>query len=802
MSQPTHAAPAAPPQLAGAIAAYLAAFWPSLPPQHIQMQTRGAKYKWVKTDPKEGEQEGEHIPLDQQALLDHAAGKRTIGAKLQDDNDRARVGKLDIDEGGRPAIVRALVAAEQLGLVAYAIVMPGEPHDGGRVVVVYDDFYPVAHIRAQMLAIVKLGGLSEQTEIWPCSQAVALPFGYHVRKRTRGELVLQTGESIALDLDLAAGFAAVRALPLNPAPPEPAPPPRPAAPARPAGAAQVISLVQPRQARPGERIDTAAIAAEVRDRFNRETDWGALLGEYGGQQTRDGWRCNCGFKHAHDTQIAITSQGKIVSYSPNCGWAPHKDSGRALDKLGFYIDQAHRGNYRAAIEALARQYGLWVEPRKARQEAPTPAPQPEQRSEAARAAYNAQRREQRHTEARQALDRTYNQVRLLDLSDRAHLLFAYLHQRATDAGALQVAPTNEQLAADLGFCRRYVIYAFRELEAAGIGKRTGGKGGLPGQPNEAATWTFYRAPNLVCKPHQNAECTLSYIESNSIPTLETSEGGPQPPTPEPLAEWECWQPADSECSGYDLDLEAAPAVEQPALVELPAGWRIVRPARGPWCWAATEGAMTATHPRDTSDQVLIVAAWSKAAALAEVRAVEPIAEQEAPAQPENTRFSGIKLDQEAPAGPGASYDAGAALQLGGEYTARPKDLLDFVEQWEAVTRAIKVRNAPDVPQAQTIDLLDPRHAEQEDPLVRAAPVEPAAAARYWSLKGKLKKATSSKQILFLRRQIADLEIWRPASELVAERAGVGDARASQARRAAGPPLRAPGQQALLFGGAD
>ena len=30
-------------------------------------------------------------------------------------------------------------------------------------------------------------------------------------------------------------------------------------------------------------------------------------------------------------------------------------------------------------------------------------------------------------------------------------------------------------------------------------------------------------------------------------------------------------------------------------------------------------------PRDTSDQVLIAAAWSKAAALAEVRAVEPVA---------------------------------------------------------------------------------------------------------------------------------------------------------------------------------
>ena len=226
-------------QIEQQLAEYLTAFWPALPSQHIAMNAHGPKYSWVKTKPKDGE----HIPLDQATLLAHAAGRRTIGAYLQDATDQARIGMIDVDDGGRAALVRCLLAAEQLGLVAYAIVMPGEPHDGGRLVVAYKEFASTNAIRAQMLAIVKLAGLPENTEIWPRAQAVALPFAYHLRKRTRGELVLQTGESIALDTDLAAGFAAVRALPLNSAPPEP---PRPAAPqARPV-AAQVISLAQPR----------------------------------------------------------------------------------------------------------------------------------------------------------------------------------------------------------------------------------------------------------------------------------------------------------------------------------------------------------------------------------------------------------------------------------------------------------------------------------------------------------------------------------------------------------------------------
>ena len=272
------------------------------------------------------------------------------------------------------------------------------------------------------------------------------------------------------------------------------------------------------------------------------------------------------------------------------------------------------------------------------------------------------------------------------------------------------------------------------------------------------------------------------------------------------AEWECWAATDAECSGYDLDLEAPPVVEpeQPALVELPAGWRIVRPARGPWCWAATEGAMTATHPRDTSDQVLIAAAWSKAAALAEVRAVEPVA-IEKPQIAESVAPS--SAPQEAAAGPGGWRK----VVLGFDDSAQP-ELASFDGS------GVPVPVAEPAPVPILVEL---------DPLVQAPPIasEPTYLEFIWRYRaaqpGSIRKKTgapwSNAQRARFKVEYQALLVdvspeeaalrWAALQQPQARpsapaRAGVGDARPSQARRAAGPPLRAPGQQASLFGGAD
>jgi len=59
-------------------------------------------------------------------------------------------------------------------------------------------------------------------------------------------------------------------------------------------------------------------------------------------------------------------------------------------------------------------------------------------------------------------------------ADRTRRLLAYLVTLCSERGALQVAPTNAQLCADLKICRRNIVHAFRELEAHGLGKRSGG----------------------------------------------------------------------------------------------------------------------------------------------------------------------------------------------------------------------------------------------------------------------------------------------------------------------------------------
>ena len=532
-------------QLDRQIADYLGAFWPSLPPQHIQMNPRGAKYSWVKTA------HDEHIPLDQAALLAHAAGKRTIGAKLQDASDRANKGMLDIDEGGRPAIVRALVAAEQLGLVAYAIVMPGEPHDGGRVVVPYDNFYPAAHIRAQMLAIVKLAELPEDTEIWPCGQAVALPFGYHVRKRTRGELLLQTGESISLDDDLAAGFAAVQALPLNsapPAPPEPEPAPAPARPA----AAQNISQAQPRQLQASERLDIPVINEAVWARFAEENTLESLLAADGATETRDGYTCpHC--EHTHETTLYISKQGRLFSYSTRC--LLHTSKG--WDARGYYIKTRHNDNYRAALEHLAKQYGLWVEPRKRQAEQP-PLVEPVQRQRTPAQVADAERKREARAATAAEIRASVEQRASQDdkLSDSGQLVLMALLDIAGDRAWCR--PSVARIAAMIPMSERSVFYGLHDLVERGYIRNSSAPGRttvrtfLPLQAEQAESGALH--PDLIA----SEDLPLTLVASEPAPAAPATL---EPPPPAAQPEQHLVEPAQEVADGEYLASYSPPAVE-------------------------------------------------------------------------------------------------------------------------------------------------------------------------------------------------------------------------------------------------
>ena len=204
-------------------------------------------------------------------------------------------------------------------------------------------------------------------------------------------------------------------------------------------------------------------------------------------------------------------------------------------------------------------------------------------------------------------------------------------------------------------------------------------------------------------------------------------------------------------------------------------------------------------PRDTSDQVLIAAAWSKAAALAEVRAVEPVA-IEKPQIAESVAPS--SAPQEAAAGPGGWRK----VVLGFDDSAQP-ELASFDGS------GVLVPVAEPAPVPILVEL---------DPLVQAPPIasEPtylslfgaigrhslAQYARKPARRGVTQRArfrSSIKRYLLTCHQRKPRFAGRPySSRRHAQSARQGLAwgcAPSQTRRAAGPPLRAPGQQALLFG---
>jgi hypothetical protein len=502
--------------------------------RHAVMKASGAK-KYVHVKNYETDPEGEHLPITDEEIHAHLLGQATYAVPLIGTDGLASAGLIEQDAGGIDMARRILAAAEACGVVMFAIVVKGsDGHDGCHAWALYDGRYDPKAIRAQLHQIALDAGASTN-EIYPNNTNIRLPFGRHLRSNTRGRLALQSGETYDLDDgdQLSMGEATVLALPLNSAPPT---------------FVKELKDVTPcniqRKITPGR-----ANLADVKARFNADHTWSELLSDKGGIEMRGGWVCNCGYKHAGSLQIAITSQDKIVSFSPNCSWAPHRDSGKALDKFGFYVDQWHAGDVVAALKTLNP-----IKP-KTRIDNINSDP-PARYTAEQRAAYNAARREKRHQETRQALDAIYSAACNLDMPDRAHALFAYLLDLAHTAGVLQVAPTNDQLVEALDMCKRYVIYAFRELEAAGLGKRTGGKGGLD-RPNEAATWTFYRSPNLGCKPHQDAECNLVINTCDSILDSFACEAR----AADTLDEWE-W--CDDAHSAAELTALEQPAAPEPA----------------------------------------------------------------------------------------------------------------------------------------------------------------------------------------------------------------------------------------------
>jgi hypothetical protein len=658
-------------------------------------------------------------PLTRAMLQQHAAGAVTYSYML-DLEGKARAGVFDVDKGGRAVLVAALAAAHELGITAFAIVLPGEQHDGGHVYALYDKLYDAADIRAQVLLVVERAGL-ETKEVWPgYQQGIRGLFGYHQTKGTRGELLYldDDGDILTLQLDdpdeLAGAVDLVQILATamaNAAPPavepKPAPEPRP------------IRKVTPIKESPGERaaaqittgrIDTGAIFTEAIKRFN--ADHPHYISESLVRGEAGNYFCECGNHSSGKPKIAISFHGGIErgrSWSPDCTWFPSGDKNRFIDPFALYVLREHSGNDRAAKEAVARFYGLWQEPRA---RAYTPPSEPIEYLTlleiGRRKADAARKRDARQTasattvadvQARAAEDTT------LTPCDRAVL------QALID------------VAGDRDWCRPSVD-RLRKLSSYSTGStkraltRLKKRGYITYQddarqhPHQTTTRTFtcgsYLAPETISDAKDDPQ--IDHVACEGGRSAPQSESVYDLPAPVDVAD-DRPEPIDPNA------LEAVAAVVEPPPSQAPVTGQkpayTVEHYHTRWLLRCSDGS----------------AHWygSEAAARAEIP----------------------------PAGPSAAYDPRHDVSIHG------KAVLDL-SSWRD-PREMRLRETP----------LDPAgHAQLElpeaEPLIRCAPVEPAAADQYWALRGRAKKKTTSpKQRRYLDGLADALMVWLPASEALA-----------------------------------
>ena len=522
----TAATPSAPTraQLEHEIARFLLDLLPAGRPRRLARMSRPGELRRDGT-PRDKYQDIGAEQLTLAMLAEHARGRVTYSYTLDKDG-QARQGTIDTDEGGQPPLLALLRAAAELGVIAFAVENDaGGAHKGGHFVALFDDFYPAEHIKALMNTIAERAGVSTK-EIWPgCNQGLRGLFGFHQVDQTRGKLLLPNGEIISLDLDLAAGFAAVRALPLNSAPPalehelSAIAENRPAAAARPA-AAQHISQAQPRQARPSER----ASLDDVKAKFNAEHAPDQLLLDYGAVQTSSK-DFTCPFcKHSHTNTLFIFN-GRIYSRSPGC-IVPQK---KGLDSFGLYCKVEHNDDSTAAAKKLNP-----IQPRKRQAEQPPLVEQPTRQRTPAQIADAERKRKAQAAETaeiRATVEQRAQQDDRLTPCDRATLaaMLGWAAERNSSCCWLGRAAIAARSGYSLGSVKRSVM----QLEALGYFESTG----AGGRPIDTAKRNFACGSSLHPETIFVAnDDPRKILASDHDLTQVACEGGPAPQPPAPVAD--------------------------------------------------------------------------------------------------------------------------------------------------------------------------------------------------------------------------------------------------------------------------
>jgi hypothetical protein len=443
---------------------------------------------------------------------------------------------------------------------------------------------------------------------------------------------------------------------------------------------ELTPVAEPTPAQPARKISLGEQGAErlaksttAIDAINRTNDLEAYLIGRGATKRGRLLSCCCG-RHAHgdrnpSLQVCTSRDGVqcAVGSAPCCLFyhGNNNGKGKKWDYVAVVAALEHK-SYTDIVREHSTPYP--ARPRQRRQDAPTPAAAPEYilspEEQASRAAHNATRRAQRAADNRLVLDTWRAHLATLEIPDRAHLLGDYLYSIAQNS--LQVRPTNTQIAEALHLSERTIVYAFRDLEAAAMGKRHGGRGGLD-QPNEAATWSFNRfaIPRVqaAAAPQEDYVnlCTLVDHDLDLELTIGACEGAPVPPPEQTCdpSDLDCWSWADAAHGACDLDglVEPDAPVVEP-VVE--AAGRSQAPV----------AAERATAPdRDLLGQVRALARTTAEPGwfLRDYDALDTAALQSELARLEALQATAAAPAEvaEAPDGPGASYDPARDWTAGG-----------------------------------------------------------------------------------------------------------------------------------------
>ena len=719
------------------IAAYLTTLLPGGRPRRIARMCSplaGAKYY----EPPRS------APFGRAQLLDHAAGRATWAATLDQDGT-ACVGAVDIDEGSRAAVWAFLQAAAAAGVTAYAIAVDSAQHQGGHVWVQFDRPYPIAQIAAQLQVIAQRAQLGT-VEIWPGgNQVIRLPFGIHLRANTRGDLFLQSGEIINLDTALGAGLAAVLALPANGAPPAIAAP-----------AAQLIEPAPIRSA-PAAHGSGRLSAPETIAAANRANDLGAYLESHGAQlvRTKGAQRYYSGLAseaHSHRHTYSVTpardGNGQIgYSYSPN-GRLNKDDFPRGFRFFDAYLSLEHGGDRVAALKSLTpkrptcsagQQGAQLVEPA-----ALTRSP-----AEHARRVEDAQRKRaqrQQHTAARSAIAAQLDQLASTDprMYPFARAVLAYhiacwadapqhyaslqriaravlnLNQAATENQIRKIQLTHKKL-----ITWRYLVCTVRYT---------------PGEKNTNC-WQPPADGDMVIPigaapaPVRADGITMheSSIDSTVYKRL-ACEGGaaPEPPALGEADSLDTWQAAGDMHGPDELVILDAPALVEPA-----ADLEIAPPSTEPDRALLSRVRHLARTVAEPFWELRDYAGMRRDALLAEAARLEVLIH--VPTSPKSENISDVPPVQVVDQAAGASYSP-PPVEPSGAYTGRAKHLVDFSTRWRWSSEAISMHSDAAAqlvePSATQLDQLQACPPAPHDPRYGAFAWRWHAARQLWRSAGQ------------------------------------------------------------------